>query len=344
MNLHTLLINPPPHRLRSGWRVAFFVALLLLPRLLLSLLALIVGDGPELATPPGEGASGTATVSSASGVTIHPDLPSIFSTLLLGGWILFVSWVCLIRVDRERLRSLGISFFSGWGRELGRGVVTGALMIAGVVLIQAASGGTRLHLHPGWRAGLSVPSLHVLSPLLNEALLAIGLLAASALYEELLYRGYAFQTLLRDVPPAVPLLLLSLFFALGHWQNPGRDLFSTTNTLLAGLWLSIAYLKSGNLWYPLGLHFAWNWVLGPICGLPVSGLRIPATPLFEATSGEPAWLTGGAYGSEGGAAATLALLVAIGWLLWSGKRPRRDSDPHHLEVDAAGVRSVELGQ
>ena len=346
MNLQTLLVNPDQHRLRSGWRVAFFVALLLLPRLLLSLLALIAGDGPDVA-PPSAGGEPGAGGAEARGVTIRPDLPGILSTLLLGSWILFVSWVCLLRLDRKGLRSLGFGFFRGWGGELGRGMATGALMIAGVVIAQAASGGTRLRLHPIWQAGLSAPSLDGLSPLLIEALLAIGLLAASALYEELLYRGYAFQTLLRDVQPAVPLLLLSLFFALGHWQNPGRSLASTINTLLAGLWLSLAYLKSGNLWYPLGLHFAWNWTLGPICGLPVSGLRIPAHPLFEATSGEPTWLTGGAYGSEGGAAASLVLLIAIGWLFRHWKRDQTqpgDSDAHDLKVDPAGVGSVELGQ
>ncbi|MGA1367475.1 MAG: CPBP family intramembrane glutamic endopeptidase [Blastocatellia bacterium] len=339
MNLHTLLVNPHQHRLRSGWRVVFFIALLLLPRLLLSLLALMAGDGSEVAAPSSGGESEAGLLAEARRVTIRPNLPGIFSTLLLGIWILFVSWVCLLRLDRERFTSLGIGLFSGWGRELGRGLATGALMIAGVVLMQVASGGTRLHLHPAWQTGVGE-----LRPLLIEALLAIGLLAAMALYEELLYRGYAFQTLLRDVQPAVPMLLLSLFFAFGHWENPGRSLFSTINTLLAGLWLSLAYLKSGNLWYPFGLHFAWNWMLGPVCGLPVSGLRVPAHPLFEATSGEPTWLTGGAYGSEGGVAASLVLLAAIGWLLWRWKRPSRNSDPHRLEVDPPGVGSVEFGQ
>lgn len=43
-------------------------------------------------------------------------------------------------------------------------------------------------------------------------------------------------------------------------------------------------------------------------------MTLPAHPLLQASSEPPLWLTGGSYGSEGGAAATAVLLVAIGWL------------------------------
>jgi membrane protease YdiL (CAAX protease family) len=325
MQRWTLLVSPHHHRLRSGWRVALFVAMLLLPRLLLSLLALVDGDPPTVpdhSAPASQGPPIEGSPSGGRGATISPDLAGIFTTSMVAAWILFVSWVCLRRIDGERLASLGLGLSRRWARELGRGMAAGAGMIAIVVLIQVVAGGTQLTVHPQWRgwwtdleAGVGLSRGETLSPLLLELMLTIGFLFASALYEELLYRGYAFQTLLRDLSPVVPIGLLSLFFALGHWQNPGRDLFSTLNTVLAGIWLSLAYLQSRSLWYPLGLHFAWNWTLGPVFGLPVSGLRIPLHPILEATSGSPDWLTGGAYGSEGGAAASLVLLLAIAWLV-----------------------------
>jgi membrane protease YdiL (CAAX protease family) len=120
------------------------------------------------------------------------------------------------------------------------------------------------------------------------------------------------------VPAIVPILLLSVYFAYGHWENPSRTFFSTANTVLAGVWLSLAYLKTRSLWLPTALHFGWNWTMGAVFGLPVSGLLIPQHPLLISTSGAPLWLTGGSYGPEAGAAATI-VVIASTILIWRAK-------------------------
>ncbi|HEY6404418.1 MAG TPA: CPBP family intramembrane glutamic endopeptidase, partial [Blastocatellia bacterium] len=81
------------------------------------------------------------------------------------------------------------------------------------------------------------------------------------------------------------------------------------NTTLAGIWLSVAYLKTRNLWFPTELHFMWNWTMGVFFGIPISGL-LTERPLFIVSNDGPVWLTGGNYGSEGGVAATLVLIIA----------------------------------
>ena len=40
---------------------------------------------------------------------------------------------------------------------------------------------------------------------------------------------------------------------------------------LLGAWLGVAYLKTRNLWFPFGVHLAWNWFQGSIFGISVSG-------------------------------------------------------------------------
>jgi hypothetical protein len=148
-----------------------------------------------------------------------------------------------------------------------------------------------------------------------EIVAALVLLILAGAFEELIYRGYAFQTLLRGAPAIVPILLFSIFFGVAHWGNPSRTLFSTVNTALAGVWLSIAYLRTRSLWFPTALHFTWNWVMGAFFGIPVSGLRIPQQTILVSSGGEPVWFTGGSYGSEGGAAATVVLIIAI-FVIW----------------------------
>lgn len=83
------------------------------------------------------------------------------------------------------------------------------------------------------------------------------------------------------------------------------------NTALAGVWLAVAYLRTRSLWFPLGIHWAWNWALGSVFGLPVSGItEIAPHPLLQGTDLGPAWLTGGSYGIEGGLACTITLIVS----------------------------------
>lgn len=281
--------------LRSGWRALVFVTILGSPWLLSQLLA-----------PANRSPSPAAPLTSPA---FDVGLVMILSYLPPLAWVLFVSWGCLKRMEGEPLGSLGLGLFVGWKREITRGLVTGTTMTVIVVLLQLIGRGSQLGLNPYWFKAAVDPE--ALRHSVTETLLTVALFTVAALFEELLYRGYAFQTLLRGVHPVVPIIILSTLFGLGHWGNPNRTLFSTVNTVLAGVWLSVAYLRSRNLWYPTALHLSWNVTLGPLFGLPVSGRLLPAHPLLLTSSGSPVWLTGGSYGSEGGAAATVVLLGAI---------------------------------
>jgi len=104
--------------------------------------------------------------------------------------------------------------------------------------------------------------------------------------------------------------LTSVPFGLVHLFNPNVvPVFTLANTILAGLLLSVAYLKTRSLWLPLGIHWLWNWTLGWVFGLPISGLKLVSYPLLQATDTGPDWLTGGSYGIEGGFACTVALTL-----------------------------------
>jgi hypothetical protein len=296
MNSTELFINPQTGLLRSGWRAAIFAALFFLPRVILDLLL-----------PP--------KPAGAAGFEISLEMALTYVTLIV--WLMAVSWFCLRFLERLKLSSLGFAWHSGWARDVLNGCAMGATMIAVVVAIQIIGGGTQVKINPlWWKAnGFDWSDAAVV---LSQATLALVVLILAGAFEELVYRGYAFQTLLRDLPEFAPILLFSIFFGLAHWSNPNRTFFSTANTVLAGVWLSLAYLRTRNLWFPTALHFTWNWMMGAFFGLPVSGLQIPEHPILVSTSDEPFWLTGGSYGSEGGAAATIVLVIAIA-VVWRAR-------------------------
>jgi uncharacterized protein len=164
----------------------------------------------------------------------------------------------------------------------------------------------------------------------TAATLALSLfffiIAAAA--EETLFRGYPLQTMTRAHLAWVAILITSALFAQAHLNNPNVEgwAFLQTpmggmfrkvgwgfmNTTLAGVWLAVAYLRTRSLWFPLGIHWSWNWMMGAVLGLPVSGIEnLTPSPLLRATDAGPAWLTGGPYGVEGSAACTVALILSL---------------------------------
>jgi hypothetical protein len=83
---------------------------------------------------------------------------------------------------------------------------------------------------------------------------------------------------------------------------------------LGGVMYGMAFLLTGRLWLPWGLHFAWNFVQGPLLGFPVSGLD--SGGLQTIVDHGPAWLTGGSYGPEGGLVCIAFRFLLMAMVLW----------------------------
>jgi membrane protease YdiL (CAAX protease family) len=142
------------------------------------------------------------------------------------------------------------------------------------------------------------------------------LLLFGAVGEEMLFRGYGFQVLVKGIGAYATILPVSVLFGLAHSQNLNFGPLAFINTVLWGVVLGYAYLRSGDLWLPIGLHFGWNWTL-PLLGVNLSGFTMDVTgyAMHWKIGG---LLSGGAYGPEGG---LLTTAVAIGLFFYLGKAP-----------------------
>ena len=218
-------------------------------------------------------------------------------------------------------RALGWTPRAGWLRDLGLGSAVGLVSLLAAAALAAALGGFRFAFAP---EGFG---LAFVKTFFGAAALYVLLAAA----EEVAFRGYPLQTLLRSHPLVIAALPGSLLFAAVHLSNPNvprdyRLAFMFGNTALAGVWLAVAYWRTRSLWLPLGIHWAWNWALGSVAGLPVSGITsLNRAPLLRAADAGPAWLTGGSYGIEGGAACTVALILATVFV-WRTRLFRPDDE------------------
>jgi membrane protease YdiL (CAAX protease family) len=165
-----------------------------------------------------------------------------------------------------------------------------------------------------------VPDGGSLSQYLERLGIILLMLAPAALAEEVIFRGVPLVLLSRVLGRPGALVLLSVGFALAHITNPDVTSRALGNIALAGILLSLAFFSPGGMWAAFGAHLGWNMTLAAL-GAPVSGLPFEI-PFVDYTMGGPAWLTGGAFGPEGGLLSTVAITGAIVLAVhWVRKHP-----------------------
>lgn len=283
MNLRMVFINEFG-RVRSGWRVTIFLTLFIVTWIFLGLIAngvlVLAGIDPE---------------QNKSAFLVINGVSSLIPALLVG-------WLCGRYLDGLPFRALGAAFTKGWLKHLILGSIVGAVTIGIAVLIAAMFGGLSFRFDVLNSSETIVGSLGV----------SLVVFAVAAAFEEVLFRGYMLQSLNRSGLGWLAIALTSAFFGLVHLGNPGANLISTTNTVLAGIWFGLAYLNTRDLWFPFGIHLIWNWMQGSVFGIEVSGRTdVSLAPVFNEIDRGPAWLTGENYGIEASIACTIAILISI---------------------------------
>jgi membrane protease YdiL (CAAX protease family) len=233
----------------------------------------------------------------------------LFLTLYTIGY----TWAFMRIVERRPLRSLGLSWRRGSPSDFVKGIGLAVLVLGMVFAFSLATGAIRVL---GFARPAS-PTGSVVGYLAGAlvAFLSVGL------YEEVMFRGYVLQTLSERSGRFVAILVSSIIFALLHGANPGADAFGMLNTTAIAFILSVLYFRTQSLWMPIGFHFAWNFSLGYVYSLPVSG--IPLHGILNVVEVDRASrVTGGSYGPEAGLACTIALAAWGAWLIWkrTGRR------------------------
>ena len=104
----------------------------------------------------------------------------------------------------------------------------------------------------------------------------------------------------------------AVVFAALHGGNRGISLMAILNLILAGILLALAYERFERLWFPIGIHFLWNILSGPILGYGVSGYVAQST-VFRTIGSGSVLITGGAFGIE---ASVWMGLVEVGGIFW----------------------------
>ena len=221
--------------------------------------------------------------------------------------------------ERGRLADIGLGWTRASRRNLALGVMGGIgsalVVVLAPIVVRAAD------LEPVNNQRFEWPSL-----LFVSIILLFG-----AAGEEMLFRGYAFQVLVKAMGPFATILPVAVLFGLAHSLNLYFTWLALLNTILWGVVLGYAFIVSGDLWLPIGLHFGWNWTL-PVLGVNLSGFTMGVTGYSMQWKVGGLW-SGGAYGPEGG---LLTSAVVIGLFFYLQKAPIQ-----HQEAFLLGETSVE---
>jgi membrane protease YdiL (CAAX protease family) len=184
-----------------------------------------------------------------------------------------------------------------WLRRLLIGLGAGLTIFSLTVAIAAALGIYRI-VGQGDLTGL-------LPALIGPALFA-------AVSEELVFRGILFRWIEDFGGSWFALLATSAFFGAAHLHNPNASAIAAVGIAFeAGIMLGAAYMLTRSLWFPMGLHAAWNFAQGEIWDIPVSGTK--SHGLVDAQLSGPPLLTGNGFGLE---ASLIAMVVATCFGLW----------------------------
>lgn len=226
--------------------------------------------------------------------------------------------IALRTFERGRLSDVGMGWTMASRRNLSLGLLGGIGAALIVLLLPVVA--RVADLEPAPDQHFAWPSLLFLTLLLGFG--AIG--------EELLFRGYAFQVFLAAVGPFAAILPAAVLFAFMHSDNPAFGPLAGFNTFLWGVLLGYSFLRSGDLWLPIGLHFGWNWTM-PLLGVNLSGLTMGVTGYTMRWKIGGLW-SGGAYGIEGGLLTTAVVALLYFYL---EKAPIQPQEPYLLYKDRA---------
>lgn len=185
------------------------------------------------------------------------------------------------------------------------------------------------------QGGYSVVSVNPVSYLILP--LSMGI--TSGVVEEIIIRGIIFRIIEEKLGSYWALFISALLFGMLHIANPNSSfLMALGLSVQAGLLLGVAFIFSRNLWFPIAIHFAWNFSQSGIFGAAVSGGAISKTLVTAEITGEN-WFTGGNFGPEGSIQATLFCLVAAIILLILSCKNGRIISPY-WKINDANVQQL----
>lgn len=228
----------------------------------------------------------------------------LVSVLALTGYILFFKYYEKRKVTELATNSLA--------KNLSIGILIGVVLQSLTILVIYATG------------GFNIVAINPVSFIIIPLTVAF----TAAILEEILIRGILFRVLEEKLGSYIALALSAIIFGALHLSNPGATLVSALCVSIeAGILLGAAFMYSRNLWFPIAIHFAWNFMQSGIFGAITSGNE-KAESLWVTKIQGSVWITGGEFGPEGSFQAIIFCSIASVILLYLCQKENKIIKPY----------------
>jgi membrane protease YdiL (CAAX protease family) len=271
-----------PNGIRAGWRLLIFVVLFL-----------------AFANAIGFGLTRIPAVKAWR----HAQDPKIMTApgqffgecIAIGGLLLAVLVMSLI--EKRTFSDYYLPPNQAFGKRFWQGVPYGFAMLSLLLALIAAFRGFSLG-----TLALSGADAFKYGLLFGITFFMVGL------FEEFSFRGYMQSTLTSGIGFWPAAIVLSILFGAVHLQNLGEAWFGALMAGSFGILAAFALSRTGNIWFPIGMHAAWDWGETFFYSTPDSGFLAQGHLLNSSFQG-PTWLTGGSVGPEGSVFAFVVLAL-----------------------------------
>jgi uncharacterized protein len=279
--LHTIFLGP--QGLRAGWRLLIYLLLCFaLRRSSFWVFAHIPVIRDWLGSQPKD---------------VIAAGPQAFGECVVALAVLIPAFI-MSRIEKRPFGEYGLPVSKAFGKRFWQGVPFGFVMMSALVVGIAAFHGYSME-------GISST---------GGVAVKYGLLYAVAFlftgfFEEFGFRGYLQYTLGSGIGFWPSALILSFLFGFVHLGNPGEAKIGAAMAGFFGLLAAFSLLRTGSLWFAVGMHAAFDWTETFFYGVPDSGMPAQGFLLKSAFHG-PDWLTGGSVGPEGSYVVFVVLVLS----------------------------------
>ena len=250
------------------------------------------------------------------------QLPYIYASLIeslaLLVLVAIILWLAAKWLDRRRFADYGFHLSRAWWLDLGFGLLLGLVLVGAAYALMFGSGWLQITDTFVGPAGLPF-----IAAMLIDVLIVVGI----AGWEELVFRGYLVKNLAEGLAggplgprwgTVVAVLVPAAFFGWLHASNPNATVLGVVNVAIFGVLFGVAYVLTGELALPLGLHFAWDFTQGFGFGRSPDPSALGTFLLVEEGDAEDRLRTGWPSGFEGGLVATgmfaLGFVLILAWV------------------------------
>ena len=268
--------------IRSGWRLLLFIFLMFV---------CLKAEGFTLKHIPGVDAWFKAQ---------NPNVMTPTTTMAFEGITLLalvISTGVMALIEKRTYADYYLPLNQFFGKRFWQGVPYGFAMLSLALALIAAFHGFAL-------GNLALSGADALK---YGALYGIGFLMVG-LFEEFSFRGYLQATLGSGIGFWPAAIILSILFGVIHLSNGGEAWFGAAMAGSFGMLAAFCLQRTGNIWFPIGMHATWDWSETFFYSVPDSGF-VAKGHLFNSSFHGPTWLTGGTVGPEGSVFAFLVLVI-----------------------------------